>query len=95
MIEDTRHNARTETSCWIERTTGVIDTDHFSDEEGKSDADWGNEGSFVLLLRKHEDGEDEFGCQDRLDEDTLHQAGIIAKSSPNVELGREHSKHHT
>ena len=95
MVEDTSHHARAETSCWVERAASVEDADHFRDEKGKSNADWCDESSLVLLLCKHKNGEDEFCCQDRFDEHTLNQAGAACESCPDVEFGREQAKNHS
>jgi len=94
LVKYTSNDARSKAAGGIERATSVVNTDHLRDEQSKSDADWRNESSLVLLLGQHEDSEHQFGSQDSLDEDTLHQTCTTSQGGSDVQLGREESKHH-
>jgi len=88
-VKRSSHDARPKRSSRIERTTRVIDTNHFGDKERESDADGRNECSLVLLFCEHEDGEDEFGRQQGFDEDTLHKTSASSKRGSHIKLSRE------
>jgi hypothetical protein len=49
-------------------TTGIEDTCKLSNEESKPNANRGEECTLVFFGRQHEDGEDEFGGQEHLDD---------------------------
>lgn len=46
--------------------------------------------TFVFLFRQHEDGKDELGSEDRLDEHAPHQSRARTQRSPDVEARGEH-----
>lgn len=56
-------NAGAETPRWIETSTRVVNSHKLCYEERQTDADWGDEGRTVLLCSKHEDGQDQLGCE--------------------------------
>lgn len=93
-IKGASHNTGTKTSRRIERASSVEDADHLSNEESQSNADWCNESSFMLLLGKHENGEDEFSCQECLDENSLRDAGTACESGPDIEFGWKKPKNY-
>lgn len=88
-VKSTGHYTGTKTSWRIEGASSVEDADHLSNEESKSNADWCNESSFVLLLGKHENSEDEFSCQECLDENSLRHTGTACEGGPDIEFGWE------
>lgn len=46
LVESTGDDARSETASWVKGAASVIYTDELGNEEGETDADGGNEGSF-------------------------------------------------
>lgn len=57
-------------------------------EEGQADADRGDEGTAVLLARQHEDGDDELGGEEDLDEEALGDGGAAAERGGDAEGAR-------
>ena len=55
------------------------------DEQGQPDADRSEKGAPVLLGRQHEDGEDELGREEHLDEETLSYARASGQPRPHRE----------
>ena len=49
-------------------TSSEEDSRHLGDEQGESDADGCQERSLVLLRSEEEDGDDELGCQEHLND---------------------------
>ena len=94
MVKGPGHNTGTKTSCRIEGASSVEDANHLSNEESKSNADWCNESSFMLLLGKHENSEDEFSCQECLDENSLRYTGTAGESGPDIEFGWKKPKNY-
>lgn len=54
MVELAKNNVRAKRTSRIERTACEHDASEFGDKKGKTDADWGQEGAFVLFSGEHE-----------------------------------------
>lgn len=67
VVPHARDDTRSKRASWVQASTGVVHSDHLSDEKRKTDSDGSHESGFVLLVGKHEDGEDKLGCQDCFD----------------------------
>ena len=59
-----------------EERVGGMATAQFGDEQGQTDADGSQVGTPMFLGRQHEDGEDQLGGQEHLDEQTTDDAGL-------------------
>ena len=55
----------------IQRSTGKVHGSQLADEERQTDANGSNKGGLVFLGGEHEDGEDELGGAEHLDEESL------------------------
>ena len=49
----------------------------------------------MLLLRQHEDREDQLSSKNSFDKNALHQARASSKCSPDIQRCREQAKHHS
>jgi hypothetical protein len=56
--------------------------------------DWSDKGTLVLFSCQHEDGEDELGGQEHLNEESLRDRGTATKCGAYVDftLVREHAR---
>lgn len=90
-VEVMVHGCRTKSTRRIERATGEVDSDELGDEKRETDADRGDERALMLLGRKHEDGEDQFGGEEHLDEKTLHDRGATTKRGLDGERAGKHA----
>lgn len=83
--EVTRNGARSETSRWVETASGEEDAHHLSNKETESNSDGCQKGGFMLLSRKHEDGEYEETGEEHLDKHTAGDAGTGTKRGGDVQ----------
>lgn len=65
-VPNSRNNAWTKRSCWIEAATSVVHSDQLCYEQSKANTYGSHEGSFVLLVCQHVNCEDQFCGQDGL-----------------------------
>lgn len=89
-VENTRDHTRPKTPRWVQRASRVEDTYQLGNEERQADAHGCDEGGFVLLLGKHEDGEDQLGGEYGLDEDATHDGRRGRERGAHVEFSGEH-----
>jgi hypothetical protein len=80
---------RTKATCRVQASTCEEDAYKFCNEESETDADGGEEGGFVFFGCEHEDGEDEEGGEEHLEEDTLGGGDALAQRGGYVEGARE------
>ena len=75
--------AGTEGAGGIETAAGPVDASEFCDEQSQAYADGSDEGGFVLFRGEHEDGEDEFGGEEHLDEDAASEGNAGTQARGN------------
>lgn len=67
-------------------TSGEANACKMADEECETDTDRCNEGGTVLLCGEHEDGEDEQGGQEHLDEEATGDGRVFGQSRCDSEF---------
>lgn len=83
--EVTCSNSSTQTSCWVQTCTGVVDADQVSNEKGDTDTDWGKVVQGGLFDNSHQDGD----TQDTGTESLNHQTSTLGAAASQG-VSKEH-----
>lgn len=81
-----------EASRGIQAAACVEHACQFGDEEREADADWGEEGGFVLFGGEEEDREDELAGEEHFEEEALGDVDVGAERGGDVEGAGEYSR---
>lgn len=86
-VDDTRSKA----PSWVQAAACEVDPDQLGDKQGQTDSDRRNEGAFMLLRGKHENGKDQFGGKQHLNKETLNDRRAAAEGCLYRERAGKHA----